>query len=45
MFTDCPPWHTVPDLGSIPPGSDCSGTFEPEGVDYDTATVYEYQQG
>ncbi|HEX3961940.1 MAG TPA: hypothetical protein VHZ03_35815 [Trebonia sp.] len=26
------------DLGSIPQSSDCSGTFEPEGVDYDTAT-------
>jgi hypothetical protein len=29
---------TVTDLGSIPQSSDCSGTFEPEGVDYDTAT-------
>jgi hypothetical protein len=29
---------TVTDLGSIPEQSDCSGTFEPEGVDYDTAT-------
>jgi hypothetical protein len=29
---------TVTDLGSIPQNSICSGTFEPEGVDYDTAT-------
>jgi hypothetical protein len=29
---------TVTDLGSIPEQSDCSGTFEPEGVDYDVAT-------
>jgi hypothetical protein len=29
---------TVTDLGSIPESSDCSGTFEPEGVDYDVAT-------
>ena len=29
---------TVTDLGSIPQSSDCSGTFEPEGVDYDSAT-------
>jgi hypothetical protein len=29
---------TVTDLGSIPRDSACSGTFEPEGVDYDTAT-------
>jgi hypothetical protein len=29
---------TVTDLGSIPRNSVCSGTFEPEGVDYDTAT-------
>jgi hypothetical protein len=29
---------TVTDLGSIPQSSICSGTFEPEGVDYDTAT-------
>jgi hypothetical protein len=29
---------TVTDLGSIPQSSDCSGTFEPEGVDYDVAT-------
>lgn len=29
---------TVTDLGSIPEQSDCSGTYEPEGVDYDTAT-------
>jgi hypothetical protein len=29
---------TVTDLGSIPRSSICSGTFEPEGVDYDTAT-------
>ena len=29
---------TVTDLGSIPRNSACSGTFEPEGVDYDTAT-------
>jgi hypothetical protein len=29
---------TVTDLGSIPQGSICSGTFEPEGVDYDSAT-------
>jgi hypothetical protein len=28
---------TVTDLGSIPTSSLCSGTFEPEGVDYDTA--------
>jgi hypothetical protein len=28
----------VTDLGSIPQHSICSGTFEPEGVDYDTAT-------
>lgn len=28
---------TVTDLGSIPQSSICSGTFEPEGVDYDTA--------
>ena len=29
---------TVTDLGSIPQNSACSGTFEPEGADYDTAT-------
>lgn len=29
---------TVTDLGSIPQQSICSGTFEPEGVDYDPAT-------
>lgn len=29
--------HVV-DLGSIPQSSDCSGTFEAEGVDYDPAT-------
>jgi hypothetical protein len=29
---------TVTDLGSIPQNSICSGTFEPEGVDYDTAS-------
>ena len=29
---------TVTDLGSIPQSSICSGTFEPEGVDYDAAT-------
>jgi hypothetical protein len=29
--------HVV-DLGSIPQSSDCSGTFEAEGVDYDVAT-------
>jgi hypothetical protein len=29
---------TVTDLGSIPQSSICSGTFEPEGIDYDTAT-------
>lgn len=29
---------TVTDLGSIPEQSICSGTFEPEGVDYDVAT-------
>ena len=30
---------TVTDLGSIPQSSSaCSGSFEPEGVDYDTAT-------
>ena len=29
--------HVV-DLGSIPQSSDCSGTFEAEGVDYDAAT-------
>ena len=28
---------TVTDLGSIPQSSICSGTFEPEGVDYDPA--------
>ena len=28
----------VTDLGSIPQNSACSGTFEAEGVDYDTAT-------
>ena len=28
----------VTDLGSIPRSSACSGTFEAEGVDYDTAT-------
>ena len=28
----------VTDLGSIPQNSVCSGTFEAEGVDYDTAT-------
>jgi hypothetical protein len=28
---------TVTDLGSIPQNSICSGTFEPEGVDYDAA--------
>ena len=26
------------DLGSIPQSSICSGSFEAEGVDYDTAT-------
>ena len=29
---------TVTDLGSIPESSSCSGTYEPEGVDYDVAT-------
>jgi hypothetical protein len=29
--------HVV-DLGSIPQSSDCSGTFEAEGVDYDAST-------
>jgi hypothetical protein len=29
--------HVV-DLGSIPQSSDCSGTYEAEGVDYDAAT-------
>lgn len=29
---------TVVDLGSIPHRSSCTGTYEPEGVDYDTAT-------
>lgn len=29
---------TVTDLGSIPQDSVCSGTFEPEGVDYDAAS-------
>jgi hypothetical protein len=29
---------TVTDLGSIPQNSICSGTFEPEGVDYDTTS-------
>jgi hypothetical protein len=29
---------TVTDLGSIPNSSICSGTFEPEGVDYNTAS-------
>lgn len=29
---------TVTDLGSIPQSSICSGTFESEGVDYDSAT-------
>lgn len=29
---------TVTDLGSIPTSSVCSGTFEPEGVDYDTGS-------
>ena len=29
---------TVTDLGSIPQSSICSGTFEPEGVDYDPAS-------
>jgi hypothetical protein len=28
----------VTDLGSIPQSSICSGTFEPEAIDYDTAT-------
>jgi hypothetical protein len=30
---------TVTDLGSIPQSSIFSGTFEPEGIDYDTATA------
>lgn len=29
---------TVTDLGSIPQSSICSGTFEPEGIDYDAST-------
>ena len=29
---------TVTDLGSLPQQSNCSGAFEPEGIDYDTST-------